>query len=52
MLSSQIELLDKAVRNITWCPEDKDEYTATLLVRSCKEIKTNWPDSLSDYYTI
>ena len=51
-LSSQIEHLDKAVRNITGLPEDEDEYTATPLVRSCEEIKTNWPDSPSDYYTI
>ena len=52
MLSSRIEHLDKAVHNITGLPEDEDEYTATPLVHSCEEIKTNWPDSLSDYYTI
>ena len=51
-LSSQIEHLDKAVHNITGLPEDEDEYTATPLVHSCEEIKTNWPDSPSDYYTI
>ena len=51
-LSSRIEHLDKAVRNITGLPEDEDEYTATPLVHTCKEIKTNWPDSPSDYYTI
>jgi len=51
-LSYRIENLDKAVRNITGLPEDKDEYTATPLVHSCEEIKTNWPDSPSDYYTI
>ena len=39
-LSSQIEHHDKAVRNIT------------DFVHSCKEIKTNWPDSPSDYYNI
>ena len=48
-LSFWIELLDKAVCNITGLPEDEDEYTATPLVRSCEEIKTKWP---SDYYTI
>ena len=51
-LSSQIKHLDKAVRNITGLPEDEDEYIATPLVHSCEEIKTNWPDSPSDYYTI
>ena len=51
-LSSRIEHLDKAVRNITGLPEDEDEYTATPLVHSCEEIKTSWPDSPSDYYTI
>ena len=51
-LSSRIDHLDKAVRNITGLPEDEDEYTATPLVHSCEEIKTNWPNSSSDYYTI
>ena len=51
-LSSRIEHLDTAVRNITGLPEDEDEYTATPLVHSCEEIKTNWPDSPSHYYTI
>ena len=51
-LSSRIEHLDTAVRNITGLPEDEDEYTATPLVHSCEEIKTNWPDSPSDHYTI
>ena len=51
-LSSRIEHLDKAVCNITGLPEDEDEYTATPLVHSCEEIKTNWPDSPSYYYTI
>ena len=51
-LSSRIEHLDKAVRNITGLPEDEDEYTATPLVHSCEEIKTYWPGSPSDYYTI
>ena len=51
-LSSGIVHLDKAVCNITGLPEDEDEYTATPLVHSCEEIKTNWPDSPSDYYTI
>ena len=37
-LSSRIEHLDKAVRNITGLPEDEDEYIATPLVRSCEEI--------------
>ena len=52
MLSFRIEHLDKAVRNITGLLEDEDEYTATPLVHSCEEIKTNWPNSSSDYYTI
>ena len=49
MLSSRIGHLDKAVRNING---NKNEYTATPLVHSCEEIKTNWPDSRSDHYTI
>ena len=32
--------------------ENKAEYSPTALLLSCKEIKTNWPDSPSDYYTI
>ena len=55
-LSSQIDHLDKAVRSINGFHEHKDEhddeYTATPLVHSCEEIKTNWPDSRSDHYTI
>ena len=51
-LSSQIEHLDEAVRNINGLPDDEDEYTTIPLVHSCEEIKTNWPDSPSDYYTI
>ena len=39
MQSSRIELLDKAVRNFTGLTEDEDEYSATRLVRSCKEIR-------------
>ena len=51
-LSSRIDHLDKAVRNITGLLEDEDECAAIPLVYSCEEIKTNWPDNPSDYYTI
>ena len=51
-LSSRIDHLDKAVHNINGLHEHEDEYTATPLVHSCEEIKTNWPDSPSNYYTI
>ena len=51
-LSSRIDHLDKSVRNINGLPENEEEYAATPLVHSCEEIKTNWPDSSSDHYTI
>ena len=51
-LSDRIDNLDKAARNINGVHGDKDEYTATPLVHSCEDIKTNWPDSPSDHYTI
>ena len=56
MLSTQMTVrfqqLEDTVRNITRLLADKDEYTTTPLVHTCEEIKTNWPDSPSDYYTI
>ena len=56
MLSTQMTLqfqqLEDAVRNITGLLADKDGYTTTPLVHTCKEIKSNWPDSPSGYYTI
>ena len=51
-LSARIDYLGKAVRNVNGFHGDKNEYTTTPLVHSCKEIKTNWLDSPSDYYTI
>ena len=51
-LSSQIDHLNKAVRNITGLLEDEDECATILLVHSCEEIKTNCPGSPSDYYTV
>ena len=55
-LSTRIDHLDEPVRDINGFHEHKDdhdeEYTPTPLVHSCEEIKTNWPDSPSDHYTI
>ena len=32
--------------------DDSDEYTPSPLLHSCKEIKSKWPSSPSDYYII
>ena len=32
--------------------DDSDEYTPSPLLHSCEEIKSKWPSSPSDYYTI
>ena len=42
----------KQVLNHTGSNENEAEYSPTALLLSCEEIKTKWPDSPSDYYTI
>ena len=51
-ISSQLDHLNQAVRNIT-CPLlNEGEDPSSPLLHSCEEIKSKWPSSPSDYYII
>ena len=51
-ISSQLDHLNRAVRNKT-CPlDDEGEDHFSPLLHSCEEIKSKWPSSPSDYYII
>ena len=50
-ISSQLDRLNQAVRNITGPLADVEDPSSPLL-RSCEEIKSKWPNSTSDYYII
>ena len=50
-ISSQLDHLNQAIHNITGPLVDDDNPSSPLL-HSCKEIKSKWPNSPSDYYII
>ena len=51
-IETRLKVLLAITINATNPPTEPSTYPPSSLLHSCEEIKTNWPDSPSDYYLI
>ena len=51
-IETRLKVLLAITINATNPPTEPSTYPLSSLLHSCEEIKTNWPDSPSDYYII